>query len=40
MAQCELSARLQDMPIRIPVINTSTPPTMTWNAVERSGVPI
>jgi hypothetical protein len=25
-------------PINIPTIKTSVPPTMTWNAAERSGI--
>jgi hypothetical protein len=27
-----------ELPIRIPVRNTSTPPTTTWNAAVRKGV--
>jgi len=29
-----------ELPIRIPVRNTSTPPTTTWKAAERKGVSI
>lgn len=27
-----------ELPIQIPTINTSTPPTTTWNAAESRGV--
>ena len=28
----------QELPIAIPAMKTSAPPTMTWNAAERKGV--
>jgi hypothetical protein len=31
-------ASSQELPIRIPVRKTSTPPTTTWNAAESRGV--